>query len=87
MAEEEKLKDKIMNLLILLLLETRIIRREFKRLESSTSTVLIKARISRRVGVKSKRMEMEMLRTQTLSAITATKRVTRGLISLSLILG
>ena len=87
MAEEEKLKDKIMNLLILLLLETRIIRREFKRLESSTSTVLIKARISRRVGVRSKRMEMEMLRTQTLSAITTTKRVTRGLIALSLILG
>ena len=32
-------------------------------------------------------MEMEMLRTQTFSAITATKRVTRGLIAFSLRLG
>ena len=56
--------------------------------ESPTSTIIRKARISRRVGVRSRgmemEMEMEMPRTQTLSAITATKRVTRGLIALSL---
>ena len=53
-----------------------------KRLESLTSTVIRKTRISRKVGVRSRRMEMP--RTQTLSAITTTKRVIRGLIALSL---
>ena len=56
-------------------------------LESSTFTVIRKARISRRVGVRSRIMEMEMPRTQTLSVITATKNVTRGLIALSLGIG
>ena len=63
-----------MNLLISLLLENRIIRRELKMLENPTSTIIRKARISRKVGVRSRRMEMEMPRTQTLSAITATKK-------------
>ena len=54
-------------------------------LESSTFTVIRKAKISRRVGVRSKRMEMP--RTQTLSVINATKRFTRGLIALSLRIG
>ena len=76
-----------MNLLISLLLENRILKKELKRLESPTSIVIRKARISRRVGVRNRRMEMEMPRTQTLSAITATKRVTRGLIALSLRIG
>ena len=56
-------------------------------LESSTFTVIRKERISRRVGVRSRIMEMEMPRTQTLSVITATKKVTRGLIALSLGIG
>ena len=57
--------------------------------ESPTSTIIRKARISRRVGVRSRgmEMEMEMPSTQTLSVITATKRVIRGLIALSLRLG
>ncbi|RVW67321.1 Retrovirus-related Pol polyprotein from transposon TNT 1-94 [Vitis vinifera] len=41
-----------MNLLISLLLENRIIRRELKRLESPTSTVIRKARISRSVEMR-----------------------------------
>ena len=56
-------------------------------IKSPTSTVIRKVRISRRVGVRSRRMEMEMLRTHTLSDSIVAKRVTRGLIALSLRLG
>ena len=83
-AKEEKLKREKNESAHLVALGKLKIRRELKRLESPTSTVIRKERISRRVGVRSRIMEMEMLRTQTLSAITATKRVIRGLIALSL---
>ena len=88
MAEEEKLKrEKNESGHLVALGKPNNKKKELKRLENPTSTVIRKTRISRRVGVRIRRMEMEMPRTQTLSAITATKRVIRGLIALSLRIG
>ena len=86
-AEEEKMKKEKNEYAHLVALGKSNNPKRVERLESPTSTVLRKTKVSRRVGVRSRRMEMEMPRTQTLSAITTTKRVTRGLIALSLRLG
>ena len=84
MAEEEKLKRENNESTHLVALGKSNNQKRVEKARKPNSTVIRKARISIRVRVRSRRMEMKMPRTQTLSVITATKRVTRGLIVLSL---
>ena len=79
MVGEEKLKREKNESAHLIALGKSNNQKRVEEARKPTSTVIRKTRISRRVGVRSRRMEMP--RTQTLSAITATKRVTRGLIA------
>ena len=85
MVGEEKLKREKNESAHLIALGKSNNQKRVEKARKPTSTVIRKTRISRKVGVRSRRMEMP--RTQTLSAITATKRVIRGLIALSLRIG